>query len=211
MGHHKKIILPLLPFGGQYHEKERVCACKRTSARRSRAAFLGGTKGGKKKFLGFANQYGFLISGPVIVGFLIHGFLSATSYCTKLLLLWFSCTQSFRVTPLRRSRKRSRSTSCWQKPSSQKVSLFTLVMWQLQVVLVPVLVLRLSLVPDEGLALGLRLLTNAGGKLTATNLAVVTPHLSLSSKGSWSLYSASSTVKAMNLVQSCVNSASLLV
>ena len=48
MGHYKTIILPLLPFGGQYHEKERGCACKRTSARRSRAAFLGGTKGVKK-------------------------------------------------------------------------------------------------------------------------------------------------------------------
>ena len=38
-------------------------------------------KGRGKKFLGFANQYGFLISGPVIVGFLIHGFLSSPSYC----------------------------------------------------------------------------------------------------------------------------------
>ena len=47
-------------------------------------------------------------------------------------------------------------------------------MWQLQLALVLVLVLRLSLVPDAGLALGLRLLTNAGGKLTATNLTVVT-------------------------------------
>ena len=60
------------------------------------------------------------------------------------------------------------------------VSPFTLVMWQLQFALVLVLVLRLSLVPDAGLDLGLRLLTNAGGKLTATNLTVVTPSLSLS-------------------------------
>ena len=43
----------------------------------------------------------------------------------SLAYLWLSCTPSFRATQLRRSRLRSRSTSCWQKPSSLKQSPFT--------------------------------------------------------------------------------------
>ena len=53
-------------------------------------------------------------------------------------------------------------------------------MGQLQVVALAALARRLRLVPDTGLDLGLRLLKNAGGKLTATNLTVVTLFLSLS-------------------------------